>query len=167
MKRVYSLVRVLDCIWFVWFIIGSVWSFNANCNGNADHVVRLCVALVFVHIALCIFGCCACCCACCGTLVQIAQQMERQQAPPGATKSQISQLKALKYKEGLIEKDSANCAICLADYEDDEELRYLPCNHHFHSECVDQWLLINKSCPFCKREIDGKESTNEKSSSNV
>ena len=26
--------------------------------------------------------------------------------------------------------------------------------HRFHVECVDVWLVKNKSCPLCKHEID-------------
>ncbi|KAJ2465012.1 hypothetical protein EV174_006724, partial [Coemansia sp. RSA 2320] len=44
------------------------------------------------------------------------------------------------------------CAICLSDYEDGEILRLLPCSHHMHQSCVDEWLHINRSCPLCKRE---------------
>ena len=47
------------------------------------------------------------------------------------------------------------CCICLTKYEDDDELRELPCSHFFHTECVDKWLKINASCPLCKFEIGG------------
>jgi len=55
-----------------------------------------------------------------------------------------------------------SCGICLSEYLEDEDIRYLPCKHHFHSECVDQWLKISKSCPFCKRLIDKTEENEEK-----
>lgn len=53
--------------------------------------------------------------------------------------------------------DDAVCAICLSQYEDGEELRSLWCSHHFHKECVDEWLRLNRKCPLCKRDVAGKE----------
>ena len=48
---------------------------------------------------------------------------------------------------------STACSICLCDYEDQEELRRLPCDHYFHKECVDEWLKLKRTCPLCKRDI--------------
>ncbi|KAJ2614124.1 hypothetical protein H4S08_001859 [Coemansia sp. RSA 1365] len=45
------------------------------------------------------------------------------------------------------------CAICLCEYDDGDILRLLPCNHHLHQGCVDEWLHINQSCPLCKRVV--------------
>jgi hypothetical protein len=45
------------------------------------------------------------------------------------------------------------CPICIVDFEDDDELRVLPCvgQHRFHRACVDQWLLeLSASCPLCR-----------------
>ncbi|CAJ0862324.1 2691_t:CDS:2 [Entrophospora sp. SA101] len=36
--------------------------------------------------------------------------------------------------------DDSICSICLSPYENEEELRHLYCQHHFHRDCVDEWL---------------------------
>jgi len=57
------------------------------------------------------------------------------------------------YGEIQIDRDSADCAICLSSYDEGIELRILPCRHHYHQECIDQWLCLTPNCPLCKREI--------------
>lgn len=44
--------------------------------------------------------------------------------------------------------------ICCCDYEERDVLRALNCAHHFHKDCVDQWLLTKASCPTCRQPID-------------
>ncbi|KAG0263133.1 hypothetical protein BG011_009235 [Mortierella polycephala] len=45
------------------------------------------------------------------------------------------------------------CAICLFDFEDGDELRHLYCDHYFHRSCIDRWLVKNPKCPKCKRSL--------------
>lgn len=45
------------------------------------------------------------------------------------------------------------CAICLYEFDDGDELRHLYCDHYFHRNCVDRWLSKNPFCPKCKRAI--------------
>ncbi|KAL1215638.1 putative E3 ubiquitin-protein ligase ATL45 [Cardamine amara subsp. amara] len=47
---------------------------------------------------------------------------------------------------------STECAICLTEFSDGEEIRILPlCNHAFHVACIDKWLTSRSSCPSCRR----------------
>ncbi|CAG8564784.1 1060_t:CDS:2 [Racocetra fulgida] len=49
--------------------------------------------------------------------------------------------------------DDAVCSICLSSYEDGDELRNLWCSHHFHKDCVDEWLSLNRRCPMCRMDV--------------
>lgn len=44
-----------------------------------------------------------------------------------------------------------NCTICLSD--DDGEWRELKCQHHYHHECLRQWMLMSLLCPVCRSPI--------------
>jgi hypothetical protein len=49
--------------------------------------------------------------------------------------------------------EDSSCCICLNEYEAAQELRKLPCEHHFHKDCVDEWLVVNSTCPTCRKSI--------------
>ncbi len=38
-------------------------------------------------------------------------------------------------------------------YSKGDILKMLPCEHEFHSTCVDQWLNIHRTCPFCRHDV--------------
>ena len=44
----------------------------------------------------------------------------------------------------------SGCCICMEDWIEGDSLRVLKCNHTFHRDCCDQWLLINNTCPICR-----------------
>merc|ERR1711871_58136 len=59
-----------------------------------------------------------------------------------------------EHKMKLVESEQElACSICLGDYENEEEIRLLPCGHMFHSPCIDAWLQINRICPLCKADV--------------
>ena len=45
------------------------------------------------------------------------------------------------------------CAVCLAEFVDDEFVRVLPCVHLFHASCIDKWFSRATSCPTCKQPV--------------
>ncbi|KAJ6317812.1 hypothetical protein OIU76_013371 [Salix suchowensis] len=48
----------------------------------------------------------------------------------------------------------SECCICLGVFEDGDRLKVLPqCQHCFHCECVDNWLVTQSSCPLCRASV--------------
>lgn len=46
------------------------------------------------------------------------------------------------------------CMVCLAEFTLADECRRLPCNHVFHSSCIEEWLRRCTDCPICKNNVD-------------
>ncbi|KZM26380.1 uncharacterized protein EKO05_0004770 [Ascochyta rabiei] len=60
--------------------------------------------------------------------------------------------------------DTLGCTICTEDFEKGQDIRVLPCNHKFHPDCVDPWLLnVSGTCPLCRVDL---RPTNTNDSSN-
>ena len=50
--------------------------------------------------------------------------------------------------------DNLGCSICTEDFEAGQDQRVLPCDHRFHPECVDPWLLnVSGTCPLCRIDL--------------
>ncbi|KAF6140947.1 hypothetical protein GIB67_030158 [Kingdonia uniflora] len=62
------------------------------------------------------------------------------------------------------DKPGLECAVCLSEFEDDDTLRLLTvCNHAFHPDCIDLWLVSHTTCPVCRRNLEPSENSPEKS----
>lgn len=171
-------------VWFVvgnvWIFGGH------SSSSEAPNLYRLCIAFLTIScIGYAMpFILCAMICCCLPCIISILGVRENMHGVRGATEESINALPTLKYrvktdgtgsnesknlgeeeggcvaagteKERAISGEDAACCICLAKYEDNDELRELPCSHFFHTQCVDKWLKINATCPLCKSEIDAK-----------
>ncbi|KAG5221866.1 zinc finger family protein [Salix suchowensis] len=72
----------------------------------------------------------------------------------GLSAATIASLPSINYKTGSSQNGSNDsCVICRLDYEDGETLTLLSCKHSYHSECINNWLKINKACPVCNTEV--------------
>jgi len=157
-------LRLLNAFYLVWFIVGSIWlSECETCNKTAPRLYRLVLALVVIYYAL--LGlplACFCLIMCClplfiRLLLPYAESTQRRRGR-AATLEQINSLPCSSYVHGSFEREEdTSCVICLTDYIDGDMIRHLPCKHHYHKKCIDEWLALDKSCPLCKKDIDCRE----------
>merc|ERR1740130_1469879 len=75
----------------------------------------------------------------------------------GASAAAIGKLPLLKFRD-VAEGPSTSsvemtCPICLSDFDEEDEVRVLPCKHYFCKACIDEWLAVNSTCPTCRTNI--------------
>lgn len=91
------------------------------------------------------------------------QRPSTEQLPPAAThkeenagSDEVTTEKAA-VSGGLLEGETSTeanaenglaCSVCTDDFTKGQDVRVLPCNHKFHPECIDPWLLnVSGTCP--------------------
>ncbi|KAM1479656.1 hypothetical protein ACFX2I_026905 [Malus domestica] len=83
----------------------------------------------------------------------------RNQLPKSADTKIVDALPCFTFSSAGLDEchTEETCAICLENYKDSEILKVLPCQHEFHSSCVDSWLKKwGRNCPVCKNDIRKK-----------
>ncbi|KAM0869070.1 hypothetical protein ACQ4PT_040906 [Festuca glaucescens] len=77
----------------------------------------------------------------------------------GVSADTLASLPSVTYQAQ--DKEDSNmeqCVICRVEFDEGESLIALPCKHSYHSECINQWLQLNKVCPMCSAEVSTSES---------
>uniref|UniRef100_A0A3Q3K5B7 RING-type domain-containing protein n=1 Tax=Monopterus albus TaxID=43700 RepID=A0A3Q3K5B7_MONAL len=46
------------------------------------------------------------------------------------------------------------CVICMMDFVYGDPIRFLPCMHIYHMDCIDDWLMRSFTCPSCMEPVD-------------
>ncbi|KAI3839884.1 hypothetical protein MKX03_025149 [Papaver bracteatum] len=69
-------------------------------------------------------------------------------------------LPSVKFQELILTgkvnaSDQDSCAICLCDYEGQDEIKPLiSCHHVFHGSCLDRWIVGDQTtCPLCRNSL--------------
>ncbi|CAL9041091.1 unnamed protein product [Musa banksii] len=66
----------------------------------------------------------------------------------------FSMLVYFKIKGLKVGKRTLECAVCLDDFKDDEELCLLPhCSNIFHLDYIDAWLASHVTCLICHANL--------------
>jgi hypothetical protein len=53
-------------------------------------------------------------------------------------------------KAAVGETRETACGVCLESFEEDDEIRKMPCSHGFHESCIFKWLRVSRLCPHCR-----------------
>ncbi|TKA65051.1 hypothetical protein B0A55_12031 [Friedmanniomyces simplex] len=60
------------------------------------------------------------------------------------------------------DQENQGCSICTEDFEVGQDQRVLPCDHRFHPDCIDPWLLnVSGTCPLCRIDLRPQISSEE------
>ncbi|KAI6679210.1 hypothetical protein NL676_033091 [Syzygium grande] len=97
-------------------------------------------------------------------LFEVLDEIHRQPIPlslsatsPPAPESVVDSFPLKNYKRIANAEEGENaeqCYICLAEYEEGDKIRVLPCHHEYHVACVDKWLKeIHGICPLCRGDV--------------
>lgn len=82
------------------------------------------------------------------------RRRQRDEKPENGNSAaeQAIEIPALVYSEGMeLAGAETECIICLSEFTIGEKIRILEkCNHGFHLQCIQQWLISHSSCPTCR-----------------
>lgn len=80
---------------------------------------------------------------------------KRPESPPISAVLTREFLLTSKFKDIMGNDSSENCAVCLDEFDGEDEIRCLTnCKHMFHQKCLDSWMdKIHDTCPLCRTPI--------------
>ena len=90
--------------------------------------------------------------------------LDRHSGNPPASKKEVEKLKRVKISDKIL-KDFGfenSCPVCKEEFNIGEECILMPCQHHFHNECLMPWLKERNSCPICRFELPTDDEDYEK-----
>lgn len=174
-RLLYRIKSPVDNFGIIWLVMGNFWLLKAaeSCISTAPTVYYLCAVLIYIGFIVIFLPCIVILlmlpfvCFCLPCLIRVlARIADVSNGQEGASEEEINKLPSATYRPGMFSEDDDQCTICLTGYQEEEELRLLPCDkrHHFHKECVDSWLILNATCPICRASIHPDADTEEQHS---
>ncbi|XP_059281667.1 RING-H2 finger protein ATL56-like [Lycium ferocissimum] len=91
------------------------------------------------------------------TISSYVQRQEKQKFRKIINKKSTKFVYKKRKLLGFAANEPLDCAICLSDFEHGDKGRKIEkCNHMFHENCLDKWLMHGKgqaTCPLCRSVI--------------
>ncbi|XP_014666500.1 PREDICTED: E3 ubiquitin-protein ligase RNF126-B-like, partial [Priapulus caudatus] len=79
--------------------------------------------------------------------------------PPPAPEHTIDKLPRVNITPDQVAR-TLQCSVCMEEFVLAEEVTQLPCDHHFHSDCIVPWLKLHGTCPICRLSLSPQEDSN-------
>lgn len=135
-----------------WVIYGIVL-ISHDSSETEPSLHKMCLALIIMRSIAYTTPCWITClfCLCIPCLMMILPRISSGRN--AASAEDIKNLEVKKYDE-TFDENRKQCSICLEDYTKDEDVKFLPCKHNYHAKCIDPWLAINRTCPYCRADIN-------------
>lgn len=153
---------VLYPLYVLWLAIGTYWVVpsleDSVCMPNSYELCYFVAWLLIFYLWFIIYG---------YSIVQslyhtdpyaeLLQQYQAHNLPLSLREPLLSgisyrSLASLEVHRVALETDQC-CAVCLESMVAGDCVRVLPCQHHYHLQCIDDWLMRNSICPLCKRRL--------------
>ncbi|XP_050025301.1 E3 ubiquitin-protein ligase RNF115-like isoform X1 [Dermacentor andersoni] len=99
-------------------------------------------------------------------ITQLLNQLDGT-GPPPLAKDKIEQIPTVKIVQEQVDK-LLQCTVCMEEFKTGEQVKRLPCQHHFHPDCIVPWLELHGTCPICRKLLNeeaGSESASAAGSS--
>ncbi|XP_020583753.1 E3 ubiquitin-protein ligase CIP8-like [Phalaenopsis equestris] len=76
-----------------------------------------------------------------------------------AAKSVVENLPSVLLTVEDVAEKNTNCAVCKDEISLSEEVKRLPCLHHYHECCIVPWLIMRNTCPLCRHELPSTDTS--------
>ena len=71
---------------------------------------------------------------------------------PGLTNQQMQRIQII---DPSSIQSTERCTICMESFLEHSSLvlRQLECGHHYHEDCIFEWLQLHDTCPLCRYSL--------------
>uniref|UniRef100_A0A8D8XRK3 RING-type E3 ubiquitin transferase n=2 Tax=Cacopsylla melanoneura TaxID=428564 RepID=A0A8D8XRK3_9HEMI len=86
-------------------------------------------------------------------VTQLLNQMDGSGPPPLPT-DKIKQIPVTQITKAQVDSN-LQCSVCWETFSVEEIVSRLPCDHFYHTPCIEPWLQLHGTCPICRQTVHG------------
>ncbi|CAL8122400.1 unnamed protein product [Orchesella dallaii] len=84
-------------------------------------------------------------------VTQLMNQMEGTGPPPMPT-DKLDRIPSVRISQEQVDR-KLQCSVCWEDFQLNDEVKQLECDHVFHPDCIVPWLKLHGTCPICRKDL--------------